>query len=49
MLHFIAALIPLYFVYAILKQLFTAEDGASFIGTLLGIVFVVWFFNFLLG
>jgi hypothetical protein len=49
MLHFIAAIIPLYFVYAVVKQLFTAEDGAEFTGTLLGIVLFVWVISLLLG
>jgi hypothetical protein len=49
MLTFIAALIPLYFVWSIIQQIAGADDGAELLGSLLGLGLVIWVFSILLG
>lgn len=45
MLSFIAALIPLYFVYSIIGSVFSSKNGAELLGSFLGILFVIWVFG----
>ena len=45
MLSFIAALVPLYFVYAIIGSVFSSKNGAELLGSFAGILLVLWIFS----
>jgi|TARA_B110000908_G_scaffold7993_1_gene9952 hypothetical protein len=49
MLTFIAALIPLYFLWQIISQVFNAQDGDELLGSLIGIALVIWGLSWLFG
>ena len=42
MISFLLALVPLYFVWLVIKQVAGAEDDAELLGSLIGIALFIW-------